>query len=155
MGLDQYLYANKYLSASEWMGTETNEKFAAVVKAVNAEKFVTTTEMPSASVDIKVGYWRKSNQIHQWFVNNCQDGEDNCAKYYVGLEKVQLLLDICKMVLADHSLAEELLPTGAGFFFGSTEYDEFYFGDLEDTVDILENCLTMGEGWDFFYQSSW
>jgi hypothetical protein len=104
---------------------------------------------------MKVGQWRKSNQIHAYFVDNCQGGEDDCRESYVDREKVEELLDLCKKVLADHSLAEELLPAQSGFFFGSTDYNEWYFSDLEDTVSILENCLTMDESWSFYYQSSW
>lgn len=46
-------------------------------------------------------------------------------------------------VILDPSVAEELLPTTDGFFFGSTGYDEYYLGDLRRTVAgidaILEN----------------
>jgi hypothetical protein len=73
----------------------------------------------------------------------------------VDREKLEELLDLCKQVLADHSKADELLSTQSGFFFGSTEYGEWYFQDLEDTVSILENCLSMGDDWSFYYQSSW
>ena len=38
---------------------------------------------------------------------------------------------ICDKVLDDNSLAEELLPTRSGFFFGSTDYDEWYFEDIK------------------------
>jgi hypothetical protein len=66
------------------------------------------------------------------------------------------LIDLCKRVLADNSLAEELLPSRAGFFFGSTEYDEWYFGDIEQTVTMLETVLReTPEDWTFAYQSSW
>jgi hypothetical protein len=112
-------------------------------------------DSPSISIEMKVGQWRKANEIHQYFVDNCQGGEDDCRLSYVSRDKVTELLDLCKQVLADHSKAEELLPTQQGFFFGSTEYGEWYFSDLEDTVSILENCLSMGDDWEFYYQSSW
>ena len=114
-----------------------------------------TRELPSISVEMKVGYWRKSNQIHQYFVNNCQGGEDDCRISYVDRDKLVELLDLCKQVLADHSKAEDLLPSQSGFFFGNTEYNEYYYSDLSDTVEILENALKMGDDWEFYYQSSW
>jgi hypothetical protein len=46
-------------------------------------------------------------------------------------------------VLADHSLAQELLPTQSGFFFGSTDYDEWYFSDVEDCKQQMEKLLSM------------
>lgn len=43
--------------------------------------------------------------------------------------------------IANPELAEELLPTQDGFFFGSTNYDEYYMEDIEDTIDILQHAL--------------
>lgn len=50
----------------------------------------------------------------------------------------------------------ELAPT-SGFFFGGTEKDEYYYGDLEHTVDMLNSLLagTQDEGYSFYYQASW
>jgi len=60
------------------------------------------------------------------------------------------------MVLDNHALASEHLPTTSGFFFGSTEYDEWYFQDLQSTVEIIDNALSkIGDEWTFSYQSSW
>lgn len=46
-------------------------------------------------------------------------------------------------VIKDSSVAEQLLPTTSGFFFGDVEYDEYYYDDVERTVKgidaILEN----------------
>lgn len=42
-----------------------------------------------------VGYWRKANQIHKWFVDNVQDGNDDCKSYYVSTEDLEKLLNIC------------------------------------------------------------
>ena len=51
------------------------------------------------------------------------------------------MIETCKAVLEDHSKAEELLPTRAGFFFGSTEYDDWYFGDVESVKTTFESIL--------------
>ncbi len=58
-------------------------------------------------------------------------------------------------VLADTKEIEELLPTTSGFFFGATNYDEYYFNDLELTIEIIDKCLKLSENWDFEYHSSW
>jgi hypothetical protein len=55
----------------------------------------------------------------------------------------------------DPTVAQELLPTEAGFFFGSQEYDEYYYRDLELTKRILEAAIADAEGGDYYYQSSW
>ena len=97
----------------------------------------------------------KSYQIHQWFVDNVQQGEDDCGNYYVGRETLEELLEICKKVKEDNSLAEKLLPTQSGFFFGGTEYDEWYFQDIDNTIEILEECLKDKSADEFEYHSSW
>lgn len=58
-------------------------------------------------------------------------------------------------VLADPSLAEELLPTQAGFFFGDTGYDEWYARDLADTALICARALDLPDGFTFTYRASW
>lgn len=154
MGLDMYLYASKYTSPAEWRPEDERKKFNDLLKAIDGEKFV-DTDLPSIVVDLKVGYWRKANQIHQWFVDNVQNGEDNCAEYYVDRAKLIELRDLCKLALKDKGKAEELLPTQSGFFFGSTEIDEWYFQDVNLTVEIINKCLEMPDTWTFKYQSSW
>jgi hypothetical protein len=102
----------------------------------------------------EVGYWRKQNQIHQWFVENVQNGVDNCGEYCVSKGQLEDLLEICKKILNDNSLAEELLPTASGFFFGGTEYDEWYFDGIQNTIEILEGVLSDTTA-DYYYSSSW
>lgn len=107
------------------------------------------------SIDITVGYWRKANAIHNWFVKNVQDGEDNCEKYYVSREKMTELRDLCQKQI--NSPEEDILTPTSGFFFGSTEKDEWYFGELKYTVDLINSILTNSrfEDFSFYYQSSW
>jgi len=89
----------------------------------------------------EVMYWRKANQIRQWFAMNLEDGVENCHRSYVTKEDLERLLTDCNTVLNDHSKADELLPTSSGFFFGSTDYDEWYFKDLKETVKSLEKII--------------
>ena len=102
----------------------------------------------------EVGYWRKANHIHAWFVDNVQDGVDECQTSYVPPEKLQELLALCRQVLADPGQAEALLPTRSGFFFGGVEYDDAYVEDLVATVKILEEALAEPGG-NYEYHSSW
>lgn len=102
----------------------------------------------------EIGYWRKANAIHRWFVENCQDGIDNCATYYVDEEDLRELRELCKMVLRKKNKASEILPTQEGFFFGVTDYGEDYIYDLEETIKICNWALS--QDFDYFeYHSSW
>ena len=108
----------------------------------------------------EVGYWRKANHIHSWFVQNCQGGIDECQLTEVSKEQLEKLLVDCIDILNNSDnilIAKETLPTQSGFFFGGTEYDEYYFNDVRNTIDILKTTL---ETTDFeeeivFYRSSW
>lgn len=57
--------------------------------------------------------------------------------------------------IADPTLAKELLPTQEGFFFGSTDYDQWYVEDLELTKSIVEQALAAPDNLQFHYESSW
>ena len=155
MGLDQYLYAKNYLSPSEWRGEEASNEYNAVASVIGSDEFA-DKELPSIQCQVKIGYWRKANSIHQWFVDNCQGGEDDCREAYVSREQLQELRKVCNMVLDNNALASEYLPTQSGFFFGSLEYDEYYYEDLKLTVDIIDRVLSkVPENWDLYYGSSW
>lgn len=139
MGLDMYLNARRYY--------------------YHADEAPNVDGVPDAyrvqAVEVEAAYWRKANHIHKWFVDNVQDGTDDCGVYDVSRNDLNVLVDLCKQVLADKSKAEELLPTASGFFFGSTEYDEGYFNDLESTIKQIEKALSILPEWHFQYQSSW
>jgi hypothetical protein len=157
VGLDQYLYASAYLSGGEWQPQERQDAYAKVAEALGAERFE-NKEYPSITVKVKVGYWRKANQVHQWFVDNVQEGEDNCAQYYVSRDQLQELLSVCREVLTskDEEVAKDLLPPSVGFFFGSYEISEWYWEQIDDTIKQLEKVLSeVPADWDLYYDSSW
>lgn len=102
-------------------------------KKVGIETTIETT--------VEIAYWRKANAIHGWFVNNCADGVDDCSPMEVSAGQLSMLLAAVKSVLANHSLAPEILPTRKGFFFGSEEYDDWYFDQLGYTEMVLEELI--------------
>ena len=99
-------------------------------------------------------YWRKANAIHAYIVSNYAEGDD-CTPVELGRDSIKELRNRCLDVLSDRGLAQELLPTQSGFFFGSTEYDEDYFEELEHAEKKLTEVLRDGT-WDYLeYQASW
>ena len=146
MGLDMYLKATKY--TSKYTDKELNKKLLKLSK-------IDTTNTESAELVIQVGYWRKANHIHKWFVDNIQEGENNCRNYDVSKEQLKDLLKLCKEIKEENSKAEELLPSQEGFFFGSYEYDEWYFDGINETIEIIERVLKIDEDWSFEYNSCW
>jgi hypothetical protein len=58
--------------------------------------------------------------------------------------------------MLDKDSAKDLLPVQEGFFFGNYEYNEYYFSDIQDTIDQLESILKdVPADWELKYQSSW
>ena len=176
--LAQILYGLEALCPK---AVEEMEKVGLVFTQGEHYKYKSTTE--------QVGYWRKANQIHSWFVENVQGGEDDCGSYEVTKEQLQTLLGICKAivkncklikgtvnngytfdstmkmvgiqeegkVMTNSEVAHELLPSRSGFFFGSTDYDQWYMQDIKETIEILTKVLkeTDFNTHTISYQSSW
>jgi hypothetical protein len=143
MGLDMYLNAKRYL----W---HTEDELAGHV----ASAFPELKGRRVKQVIVEAMYWRKANAIHKWFVDNVQGGTDDCGEYWVSREKLQELRDLVKEVLDSRDASS--LPPQAGFFFGSTDVDDWYWQDMENTLQGLDKCLEdFPDNWEFEYHSSW
>lgn len=151
MGLDMYLTKRVYIGANYEHRNITGE---VNIRQGNDNKPIIVNFNKVTEIIEEAAYWRKANQIHKWFVDNCSNGVDNCEEVYVSTEQLKTLLDTCKKVNENHELASELLPTQSGFFFGGTDYDEGYYHDIEYTINILETILKDNSG-DFYYRASW
>lgn len=161
MGLDMYLNKRTYIG-NQYRDVEKQVK---VIVPANQEGVIFPTEKINSGriseIIEEVGYWRKANQIHNWFVENIQKGEDNCGEYYVSKDKLVELSNLCKKIKEKELIPEEALPTQRGYFFGSTEYDEYYMEDIENTIAIIEDILTNDVDEDgnltgsIYYSSSW
>lgn len=157
MGLDMYLEKRTFI------GAEYEHREVKGTCNITAEgKKVPIKFNRISSISESVGYWRKANQIHAWFVKNVQKGKDDCGEYIVSLEKLKELVANCKTVLKEKGKADKLLPSQSGFFFGGTDYDECYFDDLKYTVKMLnalikelEKEYAKKDFSEIYYHSSW
>lgn len=194
MGLDMFLWKMKkqkgktFNEVMEIKRKLDNEEIKGVEKE-NLKMYMFHTKLENINYEYdslfkEVYYWRKANAIHQWFVDNIQNGNDDCEDYRVMQKDIQLLIETLKEVynsLCDKEMitkkvkdgtieyeikvfkeedlekAKELLPTQEGFFFGGTEYDEYYFEQIKDTLNDLQildrsfdyenNYLIYGSSW--------
>lgn len=88
-------------------------------------------------------YFRKVNFIYAYFSKISPFDEELCV---VTKNDIQEFINVCTKVILNHSIefAQENLPTQAGFFFGSTTYDQWYWNDVQDCLNkmkILYNLL--------------
>jgi len=154
MGLDMFLSNKVYLS--KYSNPSDTDKIDQVNEVFDIQGDE-DGDYGVKQVEFRVAYWRKANAIHAWFVKNVQNGVDDSHQAYVSREQLEDLVELCKRVIEKPKLSNELLPPQSGFFFGSTEVDEWYLQDLDHTVKTLQKALaepTFKKG-DFYYQSSW
>lgn len=181
MGLDMHLEKRTYVK--NWNHQDKKDKHEITIKQggkiledIDTKKITNIIE--------EAGYWRKANHIHRWFVENIQEGNDDCKDYYVDTEDMEKLLKACEEVkkslinsptkkvkiktgwnqdgdifeeidvFTDTETAKKLLPNQSGFFFGGVEYDEWYLNDIKYTIKVLEKALKNETG-EFYYSSSW
>lgn len=106
------------------------------------------------SLEIRAGYWRKFNALHKWFVDNVQDGVDDCGMYIVTDDHFKKLQsDLSQLTKAN---ANDIMPTQSGFFFGNTEIDEYYWNNIERLKNFVGYILSQDfHGTMYVYQSSW
>ena len=152
MGLDMYLNKKHYIGAKwEHRGVDGNITITVKGKPIN----IIFDRIQY--IEEEIICWRKANAIHKWFVDNCQNGIDECQGSYVDYEQLKKLLSLVKRIKANPRLAKELLPVQSGCFFGGIEYDECYFEKLDFTIEQLEKVLAEPEAElsEYEYRSSW
>lgn len=181
MGLDMYLYRKNYVQNWDYMPPE--ERHSVDIRRGGKPRVDIKPERISHVVE-QIAYWRKANAIHGWFVNNVQNGVDDCREYYVSRAKLRELVLACKHLDLQFSaetttasgqtpieitpenferackslpsIAEAMLPTTSGCFFGSTEYDSSYLDDLRYTIQQLEPLLAdEDDDGKYYYQADW
>lgn len=82
-----------------------------------------------------IAYFRKVNFIYRYFDDRGKlDHNEECA--WVDTDDIDDIIEKCEQVLAerDEEFSKETLPTQPGFFFGSLDYDKWYYGDVKDCL---------------------
>ncbi len=165
MGLDMYLSARKYVNKIDWSildkqaeldyAAATYPQWNSLVETAGLSHVANKNDIYGVSISVNAAYWRKANAIHKWFVDNVQDGEDNCQEFYVSHTQLKQLLTTCRQALLKKDPSE--LPPSSGFFFGSYDIDEWYWNGIKNTITQLSKLTELPDFDDlsFYYQSSW
>ena len=111
-------------------------------------------------------YWRKANMVHRFFTTHGECLEQDVL-YRIKRTDLILLLKICTYLVSNTNLikeeAKDILPSQAGFFFGSTNYDDDYIYKLYVTIENIGKILQLSAGsysekeneQTFLYYASW
>jgi len=149
MGLD--MYAARRLYVKNWEHLKPEDRYT--VQLACGGKPVPSIDPERISViEEEVMYWRKANHIHGWFVDNVQDGKDDCGTYHVEDEKLKQLLDVCDQVIEASKLVK-------GTVYAGTIFDKEHPGGLAlreagrviEDATVAKELLPMREG--FFFGS--
>lgn len=159
MGLDMYIFKTKKTahSVKELSDLDRNPKPGQpeVAEFEPLQQPYGDTAPDLYSVFEQVAYWRKFNALHQWFVTNVQLGIDKCDLYELDKDVLFELLEILEDVY--HLKDSSKLPPTQGFFWGSTAIDEYYWRDVESSIQIISKLIDETD-WNkerLFYQASW
>ena len=164
MGLDMYFYARKttYKSFSKWDNPESTKEVNYPEDLKTFSDYIYDRNFKSVQTETiyQIGYFRKFNALHSYIVKTFADGIDNCQDIILYKEDVEQIKKVLDDVLNAHQQVEkakEILPTQSGFFFGGTDYDEFYFEDVKDAADLMQSFLDNFdfENYHLVYQASW
>lgn len=176
MGLDMYVNIRHKNTQSKldaykaWENKYSYEEFQRLTEEQREEWRNSEPEYDENMYGKELMYWRKANQIHNWFVQNCQNGVDDCEYYAITVADLMKLKEVCEKILTmtekrkamrytSYSATEkeevdvlyltpegveyatEHLPSRSGFFFGGTEYDDWYVLQVENTVEQINDTL--------------
>jgi len=146
------MYLNKKTYVKRWDHQSENERHSVAVKRGGVIRSDVKEERISYVVE-EVAYWRKANAIHQWFVDHCADGLDNCGEMYVKEETLKELLDACKIVVGSLKDKErtESKKIHTGWAKGKDTFEDVPVFSDEDTATARE-MLPSQEG--FFFGST-
>lgn len=97
MGLDMYLSLRRSTYLKKGNRTIDLDGFNYNFDDYDSNDFGISNRI---TIEEQVAYWRKANAIHGWFVDNVQDGKDDCGDYYVGMETLKELHKVCDDILS-------------------------------------------------------
>ena len=164
MGLDMYFYARKttYKSFSKWDNSDRANEVNYPEDLKTFSDYICNRNFKSVQTETiyQIGYFRKFNALHSYIVKTFANGIDNCQDIILYKEDVEQIKKVLDDVLNAHQQVEkakELLPTQSGFFFGGTDYDEFYFEDVKVAADLMQSllCNFDFDKYQLIYEASW
>jgi len=103
----------------------------------------------------EVMYWRKANAIHYWFTYGHEN--DNLEYLECGIDELQILKKQCQEDIdnKDNPDQKRNLVTANGFFWGGTEYDDWFYEQLQQTVDKITEIEKEHQKGDEYFYYAW
>ena len=127
MGLDMYFegtFSTRAFTERKFddrRNAEIDPDFETTLESIGFENApIEITNWNYYSINLPIAYWRKVSCIHNWFVENVQDADDNCERTYVSDEDIKELVEEIDNILDEPdpktklAKAEANLPNTTG-----------------------------------------
>jgi len=115
MGLDMYLTSKLYIGANY-----EHNKIAGKIELTKDGQPINVDLSRLSRMVFEEAYWRKANAIHKWFVDNVQNGVDECQESYVTKKQLIELRAVCQQILNRAKLVKGRVQNGYTFKDGET-----------------------------------
>lgn len=90
--------SNKNCTFEEWCGGDESKVRTDLIDFYKQKKYTRHFDWDYDTIFTEIAYWRKANEIHNYFVEYVQHGVDDCGTYDVSKKQLEDLLYKCKEV---------------------------------------------------------
>lgn len=149
--------SNKNCTFEEWYGEDESKVRTDLIDFYKQKKYTRHFNWDKddtcayETIFTEVAYWRKANEIHNYFVEYAQHGVDDCGTYDVSKKQLEDLLYKCKEVERIAVLEKSKVVNGYTFQNGK-EIPMYEDGEVIENADEVAAILPTRSG--FFFGST-
>ena len=107
--------SNKNCTFEEWCGGDESKVRTDLIDFYKQKKYTRHFDWDYDTIFTEIAYWRKANEIHNYFVEYVQHGVDDCGTYDVSKKQLEDLLYKCKEVERIAALEKSKVVNGYTF----------------------------------------
>lgn len=148
---------NKNCTFEEWCGEDESKVRTDLIDFYKQKKYTRHFDWDKndtcayETIFTEIAYWRKANEIHNYFVEYAQHGVDDCGTYDVSKKQLEDLLYKCKEVKRIAVLEKSKVVNGYTFQNGK-EIPMYEDGEVIANEDEVAAILPARSG--FFFGST-
>ena len=157
---DDFVMVDNYISwkergqkytFDEWCGGDESKVRTDLIDFYKQKKYTRHFDWDYDTIFTEIAYWRKANEIHNYFVEYVQHGVDDCGTYDVSKKQLEDLLYKCKEVERIAALEKSKVVNGYTFENGK-EIPMYEDGEVIANAEEVAAILPTQGG--FFFGST-
>lgn len=144
---------SKQITFEEWCGRNKEELPSSDVIDFYSKFYSVQEGHVFSRVTEEIGYWRKANAVHNWFVNHIQDGVDDCRYHReITADDLRELRDVCEEVIKKARLIPGKIHAGTVHHSNGTVEETYESGKVVSNPSVCERLMPAVDG--FFFGST-